>query len=227
MHRDCWRGGRGTGTWAGFRLGQALQGCCSYLTYGLPCVMMVCLEWWVWEVRCTHCHHCIKRGVEAICLHHCPTWCAANGANGCADFQPACTVGTLCSDLAARLAVAIVNTNSLTAAAAWIAATAGGCSVWSLLVACGVGRCCLLEGDGAFLPLWQQACAGALAFLMGLYSVQLGARSSQDNSTSACTCNTRQWYIVRCCSAHSLRVRCTHPLLGAVNAFTLQAANAA
>lgn len=36
-------------TWHGCSL-QALTGWGSYLSYGLPAVAMICLEWWVWEI---------------------------------------------------------------------------------------------------------------------------------------------------------------------------------
>ncbi|WIA28566.1 hypothetical protein OEZ86_011106 [Tetradesmus obliquus] len=53
LYRDCWRA-KSTAAqpsgWQGFSLVEAAQGWASYLAYGLPCVAMVCLEWWVWEV---------------------------------------------------------------------------------------------------------------------------------------------------------------------------------
>jgi bacteriorhodopsin len=51
--RDCWRSAAAAAQpsgWQGFSLQEAAQGWCSYLYYSLPCVAMVCLEWWVWEV---------------------------------------------------------------------------------------------------------------------------------------------------------------------------------
>ncbi|WIA15364.1 hypothetical protein OEZ85_002028 [Tetradesmus obliquus] len=53
LHRDCWRARSAAdqpNAWQDFNLWEAARGCCSYLYYGLPCVAMVCLEWWVWEV---------------------------------------------------------------------------------------------------------------------------------------------------------------------------------
>ncbi|KAF6264495.1 mate-domain-containing protein [Scenedesmus sp. NREL 46B-D3] len=53
LYRDCWRSSGSAAQpsgWQGLRLREAARGWCSYLHYGLPCVAMVCLEWWVWEV---------------------------------------------------------------------------------------------------------------------------------------------------------------------------------
>lgn len=48
---ECWgRQRRSLTGWSGFSVLEALQGWAAYLRFGLPCVMMVCLEWWMWEV---------------------------------------------------------------------------------------------------------------------------------------------------------------------------------
>jgi hypothetical protein len=60
--RDCWRNKSSASQpsgWQGFSLLEAAQGWASYLAYGLPCVAMVCLEWWVWEVRCWRYFHVV------------------------------------------------------------------------------------------------------------------------------------------------------------------------
>lgn len=51
--RDVWQSsGRqpGYGNWKGFRLDETLRGCYGYLTFSLPCLLFVTLEWWVWEI---------------------------------------------------------------------------------------------------------------------------------------------------------------------------------
>ncbi|KAF8072612.1 DTX14 [Scenedesmus sp. PABB004] len=47
--REC-RPAAGGSDWRGFRLADAVKGWGQYLSLGVPCVVMVCAEWWVWEV---------------------------------------------------------------------------------------------------------------------------------------------------------------------------------
>ena len=73
--------------WQGFSLVEAAQGWASYLAYGLPCVAMVCLEWWVWEVRGAGCCSILLDGcvLRLSCCFGCSCMDVADTAT---DWQP-------------------------------------------------------------------------------------------------------------------------------------------